>query len=100
MSSFLHTLLLLAAEWQSMFDGKTLGQWKETQFTGHAAVRVEKEAILLVAGNPMTGVTWSGAFPKSSYEIRFEASRIAGGDFFSSLTFPVGNSFATWVLGG
>ncbi len=38
--------------------------------------------------------------PNPNYEIRFEASRIAGGDFFSSLTFPVGNSFATLVLGG
>jgi hypothetical protein len=100
MTSFLFALLVLAAEWQPLFDGKTLGQWKETPFTGHAAARVEKGALLLTAGNPMTGVTWSGDFPKSDYEIRFEASRIAGGDFFSSLTFPVGSSFATWVLGG
>jgi len=101
MTTLLLALILFApAEWQSMFDGKTLGQWKETAFTGHAAVRVEKGVLLLVAGNPMTGVTWSGAFPKSNYEIRFEASRIAGGDFFSSLTFPVGSSFATCVLGG
>ena len=77
-------------QWQSLFDGKALGQWKETPFTGHAAVRVENGAITLLAGNPMTGVTWSGAFPKSDYEIRFEAFRLAGGDFFASLTFPVG----------
>jgi hypothetical protein len=86
--------------WQSLFDGKTLGQWKETPFTGHAAAKVEKGMIHLMAGNPMTGVTWTGAFPKTNYEIRFEGSRIAGGDFFASITFPVGNSYATWILGG
>jgi hypothetical protein len=46
-------------------------------------------------------VTWSGAFPESGYELRFEATRVAGGDFFASVTFPAGGgSFATWVLGG
>lgn len=107
----LPALLLLAAlahaqaqpapsGWQPLFDGKTLGQWKETQFTGRAGVKIENGAIVLAAGNPMTGITWSGDFPKSNYEIRYEASRIAGGDFFASITFPVGNAHATWVLGG
>jgi hypothetical protein len=40
------------------------------------------------------------ALPKSGYEIRFEAQRRLGGDFFASLTFPSGPNFATWVLGG
>src|SRR5260370_40363845 len=48
----------------------------------------------------MTGITWSGAFPKMNYEVRFEAARIDGNDFFASLTFPVGDSFCTWVTGG
>ena len=26
--------------------------------------------------------------------------RVRGNDFFASLTFPVGDSFATWVMGG
>ena len=39
-------------------------------------------------------------FPKSNYEVRFEAQRIEGGDFFASLTFPVKDSFCTWVTGG
>jgi hypothetical protein len=38
--------------------------------------------------------------PKSNYEVRFEARRIQGNDFFASLTFPVKDSFATWVTGG
>ena len=56
--------------------------------------------IVLGAGGPMTGVTWSGEFPKTNYEIRWEAARIDGNDFFASLTFPVGDSYCTWVTGG
>jgi hypothetical protein len=86
--------------WHSMFDGKTFGNWRETVFTGHGKARIENEAIVFGAGAPMTGVTWTGEFPKSDYEVRFEAARIDGNDFFASLTFPVGDSFCTWVTGG
>ena len=98
------TVLLSSAAaqstWQPLFDGKSLQGWRETPFTGHGAVKVENGAMVLGAGAPMTGVTWAGPFPKTNYEIRFEASRREGGDFFASLTFPAGESFATWVLGG
>jgi hypothetical protein len=87
-------------EWRPLFDGKTLQGWRETPFTGAGKVRVENGAIVLGGGAPMTGVTWTGGYPRSSYEIRFEAARLEGSDFFASLTFPVGDSFCTWVLGG
>jgi hypothetical protein len=87
-------------DWQSLFDGKTLQGWREAQFKGHGPVRVEDGNIVLGAGTPMTGVTWAGEFPKANYEVRFEAARMAGNDFFASLTFPVGESFCTWVTGG
>jgi len=86
--------------WKPLFDGRTLGEWKKTAFANSPAPRIENDSIVLPAGNPLTGITWTGAFPKSDYEIRFEAARQKGGDFFASLTFPVGDSFATWVLGG
>ena len=89
-----------SAEWRPLFNGKSLEGWRETPFTGHAAVRVENGTIVLTAGSPMTGVTYTGAFPRSDYEIRFEAARLEGGDFFASLTFPAGDSYCTWVLGG
>jgi hypothetical protein len=89
-----------SGDWQPLFDGKSLNGWRETPFTGHGEVRVEKGALILGYGMPMTGVTWTGAFPQSGYEIRFEASRLQGNDFFASLTFPVGESFATLVTGG
>jgi hypothetical protein len=110
-SSFIRTLLALticiaplaaqqADGWQTLFDGKSLQGWHETAFTGHGEARVENGIVVLGAGNPMTGITWTGSFPKSDYEIRFEAVRQAGNDFFASITFPVADSFCTWVLGG
>jgi hypothetical protein len=89
-----------SGEWQSLFDGKSLEGWRETAFTGRGQVRVENGTIVLGAGKPMTGVTWTGAFPRSNYEVRFEGVRLQGNDFFGSVTFPVRDSFCTWVTGG
>lgn len=89
-----------AGDWKSLFDGKTLGQWKATPFPRQKGVKVENGILLLPAGAPLTGVTWQGEFPKSDYELRFEAARTLGGDFFASVTLPAGGNYATWVLGG
>jgi hypothetical protein len=98
--AFLFAAAAAAGDWQPMFDGKSLQGWKETPFARHGTVRVEQGAIVLGAGEPMTGVNWTGTFPKSNYEVRFEAARLEGGDFFASLTLPVGDSWCTWVTGG
>ncbi len=87
-------------EWRSLFDGKSLQGWRETQFTGHGQVRIENGTIVLAAGSPMTGITRTEPFPTSNYEVRFEGVRVRGGDFFASLTFPFHDSFCTWVTGG
>jgi hypothetical protein len=87
-------------EWKQLFDGKTLNGWRETPFARHGPASVANGAIVLAAGSPLSGVTWTGEFPKASYEIRYEARRMEGGDFFASLTFPVGDDFATFVTGG
>ena len=90
-----------AADWKPLFDGKTLTNWRVTEWLNHGAARVDKGAIYLDHGGPMTGVTYSGpALPTTNYEVRWEAARIKGGDFFSSLTFPVADSFCTFVAGG
>jgi hypothetical protein len=94
------TLAFAQQDWKSLFDGKSLTGWKEADFRGRGAVRVENGAIILEAGNPLTGVNSTASLPKTNYEVRFEASKIRGGDFFASLTFPFGDSHATWVLGG
>jgi hypothetical protein len=87
-------------EWQSLFDGMSLQNWSETPFAGRGQVQVENESIVLGAGKPLTGVTRTGAFPRTNYEVRFEAVRRQGNDFFASITFPVQDSFCTWVTGG
>jgi len=81
----------------SLFDGKSLQGWRETAFTGRGKVRVDNGTIVLDGGSPMTGITWAGSFPRTGYEVRFEGARLKGGDFFASLTFPVGDSHCTWV---
>lgn len=48
----------------------------------------------------LTGITYHGDFPKSNSEIRFEAMRVAGIDFFSGLTFPVGAAHSTLIARG
>lgn len=89
-----------APAWRPLFDGHSLEGWSETPFPRHGPVMVEKGAIVLGAGQPMTGINYTGTVPQIDYEVRFEAARLRGGDFFASLTFPVGSSWCTWVLGG
>jgi hypothetical protein len=86
-------------EWHSLFDGKSLTGWKETPFTARGKVAVENESAILEKGF-MTGITWVGDFPKADYEVRYQAMRIQGRDFFGTLTFPVYDTFCTLIVGG
>lgn len=86
--------------WVTLFDGLTLGQWKATPFTGAGLVMVAKGELLLEPGMPMTGVTYAARFPSANYELQFEGMRRRGNDFFATVTFPVGETFCTFVTGG
>jgi hypothetical protein len=88
------------SDWRPMFDGKALEGWKPTPFGGEGEVYVEDGRLVLDFGSSMTGVTYAGPFPKSNYEIRYEAMRVDGSDFFCGLTFPVGESHASLIAGG
>ena len=86
-----------------LFDGKGLDGWKKTEFYKSAdlEIKVEDGAMILPAGRPMAGVTTTRAdLPKLDYELSYEAKRIKGEDFFAAATFPVGDSFLTFVNGG
>jgi hypothetical protein len=87
------------AGWTSLFDGKSLKGWKETPFSGRGEVRV-KDGMIVIGNGHLTGITWTGEFPRSDYEIRFEAARLEGSDFFAGITFPVKDSFCSWISGG
>jgi len=86
-------------EWTPLFDGQSLKGWKETPFRGRGELQVKDGTILIGKGH-MTGITWTGEFPKTGYEIRFEAARLDGNDFFAGITFPVKDSFCSWINGG
>ena len=91
-----------ATEWRPLFDGKSLAGWKASDFFGAGKVTVDQGVITLGSG-ALTGITWASAsapFPASGYEVRIEASRVKGGDFFAGITFPVKDSYCTWINGG
>ncbi len=93
---------------RSLFDGKSLGGWKPSAFDSQAAVKVEPTfrdgpaAIILERSAHLSGITWADAdsVPRMNYEISLEAMRLEGSDFFCGLTFPVGKSAVTFVVGG
>ena len=91
---------LRAADWVPLFDGVSLGKWKPTVFGGEGEVHVENGAIVLERGNDLTGVTWTGDVPRIDYEIELQAKRVAGGDFFCGLTFPVADAHCSFIVGG
>lgn len=92
--------------WKSLFDGETLGGWKQTGFAAGGEVHVVKSfrdmgpALVLDAGERLSGFQWTREVPKTNYEIELEALKIKGNDFLLGLTFPVGDSHATLVMGG
>ena len=89
------------AEWKSLFDGKTLKGWKQSDFFKPGKSSVKDGAIILEKGTKMTGLTYDGKdFPKMNYEVSLESKRVDGRDFFCTTTFPVGDSFCSFVVGG
>ena len=84
----------------SLFDGRTLGRWEVTNFGGQGDVYVRNGSIFLEMGYDLTGVTWTGPLERMDYEITLEAMRVAGGDFFCGLTFPVDGNSCSLILGG
>jgi hypothetical protein len=93
-------------DWKPLFDGKSLGDWKRTEFAGGGEVKVEKSfrggapAIVVEAGEHLSGFNWTKDAPRTNFEIYLEAMKIQGNDFMCGLTFPVGEKHATLVLGG
>ena len=89
-----------AADWRPLFDGKALGQWKPTPFGGEGEVTAADGVLRIAMGADLSGVTWKGEFPKQNFEVALEARRVEGSDFFCGLTFPVGESHCSLILGG
>ncbi len=88
-----------SSEWISLFDGRTLAGWKEAPYTRRGPVQV-RDGMLVLGKGRTTGIALTREFPKRGYELRFEAARLAGKDFFAGVTFPVHDTFCFWVNGG
>jgi hypothetical protein len=89
--------------WNKLFDGETLDGWqiaKDHFFDQHGEVSVRDKTILMASGDPATGIAWTGEFPRSNYEVRLDARRVKGSDFFCGMTFPVGEAYCTFIAGG
>ncbi len=87
----------------ALFNGKDLTGWeiaKRGDFAAHGKVYVKEGTIRLEEGMMMTGIRWAGDFPTSNYEVALEAMRVTGYDFFCGMTFPVGESWCTLIVGG
>ena len=77
-----------------------LAHWVEANYRRPGPITVEKDTIFLGQGNDMTGIYWTGPLVRMNYEITLDAKRIAGNDFFCGLTFPVGDTSCSLILGG
>ena len=86
--------------WRPLFNGHTLDGWEITNFGPQGPVNVRDSSIILNFGDGATGITWTGDFPVTNYELSLEAMRIDGNDFFCGLTFPVGDEHCTFITGG
>ena len=83
-----------------LFDGETLNGWEVTNFGPQGPVYVSGGAIILGMGDGCTGITWKKDFPTDNYRITLEAKRVEGIDFFCGITFPVGDSPCSFIVGG
>lgn len=100
--------------WRVLLDGTSLDGWKPAPFyrpgdlilltDPPAADAPEKSpvgpAVFLGAGDDLTGIVYTNPVPTMGYEIRLDAMRVSGGDFFCGLTFPVGTHHCTLIVGG
>jgi hypothetical protein len=93
---------LSTLDWRPLFDGKSLAGWRESDFFGAGKIAVQ-DGVITIGSGALTGISWAAAalpFTVAGYEVRVEAARIKGGDFFAGITFPVRDSYCTWIAGG
>ena len=92
-------------EWKLLAD-EFAPSWQASGIAEEGRVSIQSGEIDLQSGQPMTGVRldaqkWKNAgLPTTRYSIEYEAMRVAGNDFFGTVTFPVNDSHASLVIGG
>ena len=86
--------------WRPLFNGRNLDGWESSLFGGDGEIRAAHGQLEIGFGMSMSGLRYLGKIPTRDYEIRLEAKRISGSDFFCGLTFPVGKSHCSLIVGG
>jgi hypothetical protein len=93
--------LALHAETVALFNGKDLSGWKPADIWGNGKVEALSNGVVSCGiGKPLTGLAYTNTFPTMSYEIKMEALRKEGSDFFVAMTIPVESNACTVVIGG
>ena len=90
----------LEEKWLPLFDGESLEGWSIPVYGGDGEVDVLGGNIVIGRGLMMTGIRYEREFPRINYEIRYEARRTQGFDFFAACTFPVKEGYTTFINGG
>lgn len=106
MKFFLFSLLVcgalaLQAEPRALFNGKDLSGWKLADFWGNGKVEAISNGVISCGiGKPLSGIAYTNPFPTMSYEVKMEAMRKEGADFFVAMTLPIHSNACTVVIGG
>ncbi len=83
------------------FAGELPQDWIRTNYGGQGSVEVQNKVITMDIGQGLTGIHWNTKnFPKDNFEFVVRARRITGEDMTCGLTFPVGDQFASLIVGG
>ena len=83
------------------WSGASLKDWETSEFGTGRDVTDKDGVIQLQAGFPLTGIfSQAKEWPTENYEIELEFQRVEGNDFPCCLTFPVGDSHCSLVIGG
>ena len=91
-----------STNWTALFNGRDLTGWMRTDYAGGCEPEVVDGRLLIGMSASLGGVNWTNAagFPTTNYEIELEAMKLDGSDFFCGLTFPVGDSHCSFIVGG
>jgi Domain of Unknown Function (DUF1080) len=93
--------LALQAEPRALFNGKDLSGWKRAEIWGNGTVEARSNGVVSCGiGKPLSGIAYTNSFPTMSYEVKMDAMRKEGGDFFVAMTLPIETNACTIVIGG
>ena len=85
----------------NLLDENELVRWEAASFAFEGDLDIRDGVLNTGWGSYLSGVTWKGDPPaRTNYEIELEARYTYGSDFFLGLTFPVGDRYCTWIVGG